>query len=150
MRNTLLKKGLVLGIIVLFFGVSVLSSASSKDVSVYNDKIVDDNNKVELLEDNQNEIYTIFDNVNVQNVDTSGSILNYLGFVVGWIELSSYVEFTIKGYKRPIFPLSESWFELKVEYVYAPFFIGRWDPDYDEPLWSYIDGIAYGNIEWSK
>ena len=151
MKNTLFKKGLVIGIIILLVGVSVLSSASSKDVSVYNDKIVDDNNKVELLEDNQKEIYTIFENVNVNHIEASDTFLNYFfGFVIGWIKIYCGVKFTIKGYKRPIFPRSESWFKLNVGYVYAPFFIGRCSLDWDEPFWYYVNGIAYGNIEWES
>ncbi len=43
MPGKLFNKGLVIGIIVLFIGVSVLSSVSSKDVSVSNDKVVGDN-----------------------------------------------------------------------------------------------------------
>ena len=50
MKNILFKKGLVVGIILLFIGVSVLSSVSSKDVSVTNDKVVDDNNEIKPLD----------------------------------------------------------------------------------------------------
>ena len=149
MQNKVLRKGLVIGIIILFVSISVFSSVSSKDVSISNNKIVDDNKEIRLLEDNQQEIYTIFDNVNVEDFEAL-IVFPFSRIIIGWIEMSSYAGFTIKGYKRPIFPCSESWFELKVEYVYAPFFIGQWEPDWNEPFWSYIDGIAYGNIEWSK
>jgi hypothetical protein len=40
---------LVVGIIILFVGVSVLSSVSSKDVSFNNDRIEDDNKETKLL-----------------------------------------------------------------------------------------------------
>jgi hypothetical protein len=47
MQNTLFRKGLVVGIIILLAGVSVLSSVSSKDASFINDKVIDDNNEIE-------------------------------------------------------------------------------------------------------
>jgi len=42
MKNTIFKKGLVIGIIILFIGVGVLSSVSSKDISISDDKILKD------------------------------------------------------------------------------------------------------------
>ena len=144
MQSKLFKKGLVVGIIILFVGVGVLSSVSSKDVSLYNDKIVDDNNKVELLEDNQQEIYTI---INISHIDFVGSRYHIFDFWPKWVDIRNTFTFTIKGYKRPLFPLSESWFELQVRRVYAPFFIG--EAYQFEPEKGVVNGIAYGNIEWS-
>ena len=51
MQNTLLGKGLVVGIIVLFVSVGVFSSASSKDISFSDDKVVDDNNGIKPLDE---------------------------------------------------------------------------------------------------
>jgi hypothetical protein len=45
MQNKSFRKGVIVGIIILFVGVSVLSSVSSKDVSVSNDMVVDDNER---------------------------------------------------------------------------------------------------------
>jgi len=50
MQNKILRKGLIVGIIILFVCVSFLSSVSSKDVSVSNDKVIDDNNEIEPLD----------------------------------------------------------------------------------------------------
>ena len=144
MQNTLFKKGLAVGIIVLFAGVSVSSSVSSKDVSISNNKIVDDNKEIRLLEDNQQEIYTIID---IQKIDYIDS-LHPFSFFPKWIDIKNNEVFTIKGYKKPLFPLSESWFELKVRQVYAPFFIG--EAYIFEPENGWVDGIAIGNIEWSQ
>ena len=51
MKNTLFKKGLVVGIIILFVGVSVLSSVSSKDVKVSNERIENNNNAIKPLDE---------------------------------------------------------------------------------------------------
>ena len=51
MQNKILRKGLVVGIIILFIGVGVLSSVSSKDVSVSKDIIKKDNNETPLWDD---------------------------------------------------------------------------------------------------
>ena len=146
MQNKILRKGLIVGIIILFVGVSVLSSVSSKDVSVSNDKVDDDNNEVELLEDNQKEIYTIFKNQRVEYINVGDHVFPW--FSIGYVEIYSYGGFTIKGYKSPLYPLNKSWFELDVRQVNAPLFIGRYWIDWIEE-WTYVDGIAIGNIEWS-
>jgi len=144
MLNKCLKKGLIVGIIVLFVSISVLSSVSSKDLLISNDKVVDDNTEIELLEDNQQEIYTIIDIEKIDYIDS----LHPFSFFPKWIEIKNNEIFIIKGYKRPLFPLSESWFELKVRWVYAPFFIG--EAHIFEPEKGWVDGIAIGNIKWSQ
>jgi hypothetical protein len=50
MKNTLFKKGLVVGIIILFVGVSVLSSVSSKDVSISEDRKIENNKETEVFD----------------------------------------------------------------------------------------------------
>jgi hypothetical protein len=51
MQNKILRKGLVVGLIILFISICVLSSVSSKDVSVSKDIIKEDNTETPLWDD---------------------------------------------------------------------------------------------------
>jgi hypothetical protein len=50
MPNKFFKKGLVVGIIILFVGVSVLSSVSSKDISISDDRKIENNKETEIFD----------------------------------------------------------------------------------------------------
>jgi hypothetical protein len=64
MRNSWYKKGLVLGIIVLFIGLSVLSSVSSKDIITYNEEIEYEIESYDSFERSVNQISN--DNTGIQ------------------------------------------------------------------------------------
>jgi len=131
-----MKKLLVVGIIVLFISMSVLTSVSSKDISISDDKILEDNNKNEPL-DTYKEIFTHIDGW-CDSVKEK-RIGYYIHFDV---EICSYdFEITIKGIRFPFNFFNEFVYNIKV-----PFFIGIIA---DERSPAVVKGFAIGNIEWS-
>ena len=53
----------------------------------------------------------------------------------------------IHGFKKPLYPLSESYFNFNVGHLDAPRVFG-WSVPYEE-FYVMVRGIAFGNIEWS-
>ena len=141
MQSSIIKKSLVIGIILLFIGVGVLSNASSTSISSSNKQILEYENEPE---DDQTEIITIINEY--IHGDAYLNMSNYdILFYSGWLEINGYEKFTIKGLNKPIFPLSESIFNIKVRDVYAPHFYGI---VISNPGEHSIHGIAIGNIKW--
>jgi hypothetical protein len=114
MKDRLFKKVLVIGIIILFVGVSVLSSVSSKDVSVSKDRIFDDNNEIETSDD-YSEIFTYIngycDYIKAKRI---GILVHFN--VELWADPWGL---TISGIKKPF-----NRFEEDVYEVIVPCFIG--------------------------
>jgi hypothetical protein len=135
MKNTLFKKGLIVGIIILFIGVSVLSSVSSKDVSVYNDTIFDDNKEIETSDD-YSEIFTHIDGWCWSIEEKRKSIFIHHG-----VELWGY-SLNIKGIRFPF-----NIFDEDAYYVKVPSLFGRINYDRQPYI---VNGVAFGNIEWSE
>ena len=144
MKNTLFKKGLVIGIIILFIGVSVLSSVSSKDVSVYNDNIEENNVSNELFDNNEEMFTRIGACVYQGDLKLKGDGL------IKELELRDNYEnrtqIGIWGFKKPLYPLKESYFTAKPKHLYSSRFIGFCFQF--EELYALVNGVAFGNIEW--
>ena len=153
MKNTLFKKGLVVGIIILFVGISVLSSVSSKEVSVSNkgfqelEKISVDN-PVTSLTDNYLEIFSKIE----------ACVWDPLGIIIGrnWLFSVLYIPLgqswpqyiIIDGIRFSRFGFSVEYFKVKAREVYAERVFWGWGhwtgPDSCE-----VGYRAFGNIEWS-
>ena len=140
MRNTLFKKGLVVGIIILLVGVSVLSSVSSRYLSVSNKKTINDINEIETSDD-YTEIFTFID-AYVYGLNLKG--IGPIYYIELW-GVDNTID--IQGYKSPLFPIINSHFVVSTDHVIAPQFIGIY---YHVTVDTYsVKGIAFGNIEWS-
>ena len=134
-----MKKIIILGVIALFVGVSVFNSVSSKDLSIFDDKILEDNNKNEPVDDYE-EIITIIDGV-CKSVTREGFYYNE--------PISMHADYfiVIKGLKKPFSGDFGIFFEEYPSYVKASRFYG----------WAYVFapreidvwGFAIGNIDWS-
>ena len=95
--------------------------------------------------DEQKEIITLF-HIHIRGYAKSGNVGWAINFLyVGNIEIVGYEQFFISGFKRPLFPLSESRFHVKATHVIVPFFIGI---VIGHPGEVSVKGIAIGNIEW--
>ena len=140
MKNTLFKKGLIVGIIILFIGVSVLSSVSSKDVSVTNDKVVDDNNEIEPLDEYTEIVSFIYGGGYWSECD----ILFYFKGWGIWKFTFTSGDFFIKAVtKNPFKPF----LKVTAHKIEVPQFIGIFmgNPDYETAS---IVGHAIGDIYW--
>jgi len=137
MVERLYKKGLVVGIIVLLVSMSGLTSVSSKDISISDDKIVEDNNENEPLDINK-EIFTY--------VKGYCSYINKVGMGKSiYYDVEMYADvwgLTIMGIGFPFII-----FINNVHYLKLPCLIGS---IYSERYPYIIDGFAIGNIEWSR
>ena len=142
MQKKILRKGLVVGIIILFVGVGVLSSVSSKDVSVSKDIIKEDNTETPLWDD-YDERFAV--------IRGTGSFTDYErwygGFIGPWgivINLSFYsgtfniLAFT-KNPSKPIYKVEAN--KLTIKRFVGIFIIG----DY---FYGSIVGYAFGDIYW--
>ena len=145
MQNSIVKKSLVIGIIFLLIGIGVLSNASSASISSSYKEILEYEIKPT---DDQKEIITFIYEDDIFGYVGSSIIWRHpgVGFMIGWLEIDAYQDFTIKGFKKPILPLFKHKFEIKVEYVYAPLFIGQ--VFCGGPEHCRVRGIAFGNIYW--
>jgi hypothetical protein len=135
--NNIWKKGLVVGIIIPFISVSVLTNVSSKDVSV-SDGMLEYNNEIESV-DNNTEIITKIDGVSYEvEIHSKKGFFRNVTFYGGGSTLEIF------GWKYH-FPI---YFHERVTTIHANSFIGI---IYELPWWEYsIKGIALGNIEWRK
>jgi hypothetical protein len=133
MKNTLFKKGLVVGIIVLFVSVSVLSSVSSKDVKVSNNRVVDYNKGIK-----PDDIYEeIFSYVSGEGFcrDGVGSGLNlFVEFLIG--------DFFVRSFCLKPF----GWHYNEPGSLYIHIYIGDAHPTGNS--YYRIDGIALGRVGW--
>jgi hypothetical protein len=59
----------------------------------------------------------------------------------------SYIH--IKGFKKPFFPIFKSYFTVEPNHLIADRFIGLTNEIYDPIPFVFVQGIAFGNIEWS-
>jgi hypothetical protein len=141
-----MKKGLVVGVIALLVGVSVLSSVSSKDISVSDEEMLEydieleDNNEIEPL-DNYDEIVSyisgraFFDNY-PPTFCWDEHIICY-----DWVGEDIHIRAITRTPGHRFYTANASY--LDAEHFYG--LLTPW-PNY----WLYsITGIALGNIEWS-
>ena len=159
--NNLIKKGVVVAVIFLFIGlafapsinanvgkligVSALSSVSSKDISISNEMIVEDNAEIGLVDNNEEIITRIYGRVWFEDIQLSIGIIEQLEvWDRGWCD--GYI--TIKGFKKPLYPLYKSYFNENPSHVIASQFIGFALPLVTEFTVIFF-GVALGNIEWS-
>ena len=139
MQNKILRKGLVVGIIVLFVSVGVLSSVSSKDVSVTNDKVDDDNNESELL-DEYTEIVSFIDG---EGYWSECDILFNRNIFGIWRFTFTSGDFFIKAItKNPAKPF----LKVTAHKIEAPLFYGTFSGNPDQT--AVIHGFAIGNFNW--
>jgi len=138
MQNVLVRKSLVIGMIILFVGVGVLSSVSSKDVSVSDEEMVENDTTSE-------------DNNNIAQWDEYKEIIAYID---GFGHVSDYGGFLIKHFRfrdGEFYIRAITTNPLKRIYIIAheidvPFFIGRFDGyPWDE---AGVYGFAIGNFNW--
>ncbi|KYK21294.1 hypothetical protein AYK24_09405 [Thermoplasmatales archaeon SG8-52-4] len=135
MKNSWFKKCLVVGIIVLFISVNV----TSKDTSISNDVIVEDNGEIKPL-DNQIEIISFITGL-AYYVDKIGCIINKP------IEITAYkMSINILGFKHPSDYFYNVFFDISgISYLKASRFFGRVNENGMPPS---VSGFAIGNIEW--
>jgi len=142
MKNTLLSKGLVVGIIVLFVVVSVLSSVSSKDVSVSDDRMVEDNDDIITL-DNYEEIISRIEGRGYTTFEYSGGGLIFKRFDAYDGEVS-ITAITNDPENRYYTATGEN---FRAEQFWWYWGNAHWiSPSVAEVIYY---GIALGNIEWS-
>jgi len=137
MVGRLYTKGLVVGIIILFISMSVLSSVSSKDISISDDKILEDNNEIEPLDMN-NEFFTrikgYFYNITYEKV---------IKTIYRDVKIyADYGYLTVWGIGLPYFI-----FRNHPNYVKIPCLI-LIEPINDNGELGYVNGIAFGDIFW--
>jgi len=130
-----MRKGWVIGIIVLFISIGNLSSVSSKDISISDDKILEYNPEIEPL-DEYEEIITFIEGwCDLIRVKRRGIFIHF--------DVELYADtwgLIIKGIRKPF-----NTFEEDVLKVNIPCFIGIFS-NMGQPY--RVDGIAFGNIEW--
>ena len=143
MKNNWLKKSIVTVILLLFIGVSVLSSVSSEDVSASNDIILEDKNEIGLEDNNEEVLTRITAFVMLDDIKSNNGLIVNIELLDSGFEDSSI---DIFGFKKPLYPLRESFFKEKPKHLIAPQFIGLTIPV--ENLYVYVIGYAFGNIEW--
>ena len=141
MQNKILRKGLVVGIIILFIGVSVLSNVSSKDVSISNDKVVDDTNEIEPI-DNYDEIISFIRGGGYIDWD-----INNIGFIQHDQHIFSADIFIKAITKNPL----KLFYTAKAKDIHIDLYIGLFGcgPGGPDVLECYYQGYAIGSIEWS-
>ena len=144
MQNKILGKGLVIGIIALFVSVSVLSSVSSKDVAITDDKILEDNTEIEPL-DTCRGIFKILgggEEGYILSVKKSGP-----GIFFRHVEILCMKSFDIEGYCfSQVFPFIKSFYKTTCHIV-APRCFVTWDGML-YPGYEMIKAFAIGDIEW--
>jgi hypothetical protein len=141
MQNKILRKGLVIGIIILFVGVGILSSVSSKDISFSDDKIIEDNDEIEPI-DNYDEIISFIN---------GGGYIDWDDGCSGFIQHDFYVfsaDIFIKAFtKNPLKPF----YTATANEIHMDLYIGGigCGPASPGELKCYLIGVAIGDIEWS-
>jgi len=138
MKENLLSKTLAIAIIILFFGVSVVSSAV--DINKNVDDEYNENSKSKPF-DSYTEIFTYI-SAHVYGIKLKGIGLLFNVEIWG---VDSTID--MQGYRYPLFPLGESHFVVSADHVIAPHFIGICYPVTVDTYG--VIGIAIGNIEWS-
>ena len=141
-----MKKGLIATFMVALMLITVISSVSSKNVTVSNEKMEECNtvsvdNPVSSQTDNYTELITFID------------AFAY-GFKIKGIGLGFHIEIwgvdrtiDLEGYRYPLFPLGESNFVVSADHVIVSHFVGIW---YPVTVDTYaVKGIALGNIDYS-
>jgi hypothetical protein len=139
MQSKLFKKGLVVGIIILFIGIGVLSSVSSKDISISDDKILKDNNEIEPI-DNYDEIISFIDGEGYMDWEPESTFI--------WEDLDIWEgDIFIKAItKNP----QKLFYTAKPKEIHIDLFIGFFGcvPAGPDVLECGLTGFAIGNIEW--
>ena len=142
--DRIVSKGLVVGIIAILVGVSVLSSVSSKDISSSMGRILEDNAEIALWDNNKEIITHITGYVWFEDIIWSGNGL--ISQLELWDRGYEDTNIRIIGFKKPLYPLYESYFKTNPSHIIASRFFGLSFP-YEE-FYVYIRGFAFGNIEW--
>jgi hypothetical protein len=136
MQKGLIRKGLVFSVIVLFMGVSVLSSVSSKEISESNNRMNEENKDIKPA-NGFTEVFSFVEGVTIPYNWGGGIFWNSFDFYSGpWSTTLTVREFTI-------FPFS--WGDTYTKSSgYIPFFVGimRWIGGEQHE----ISGIVIGNI----
>ena len=137
------KKSLVIWIIVLLVSLSGLTSVSSRDISISDDKRLKDNNKIEQMDNNKEIITHISGEVGLDYCTSEGFLLKKVEL---WTMGNPYCYLEITGYKKPLFPLDDSKFNANPTHIIAERFFGL---ILQSDNWYYtVSGFAIGNIDW--
>ena len=135
-----MKKGLycritAVGIIVLFMGVSVVSSSTVLINDIYAENI-----EINTIDENK-EIFTIIKGL------TKGYTQTNRGLLWRNIQMDAIGQgFEINGWKEPNF---QNFFIIGVKHIKVPLFIGWMIPDDEAGGYFTVYGFAIGNIDWS-
>ena len=142
MRNVCVKKVLVVGIIVLFLGVSALSSVSSRSISSPVEMLLEhgvESDDDKPLEDDYKEIISYVDGYGHRdNIDYILPI-----FIARNIK-STWGDFNICALTRNPFKL---FYRARAVHIHIKLFIGFAMGDPDEGI--SLDGFAIGDITWT-
>jgi hypothetical protein len=139
MTKRMYKKGLVVGIIILFISMSCLTSVSSKDISI---------SDVEIVENNENEpdIHNVeYDYAIISGYCQSVSSKGFILWRDVYFEAGQFDKYlNIDLYKFPDIHVYDEHGLIEITTDY--FILLSWPFDsYNE-----FRGIAFGNIEWKR
>ena len=154
MKKESLIKTLAIGIIFLFICININPSLAvnnvkkpvtpiSNDISISDDKILEDNNVIEQMDNNKEIITKISGYVGLDYCTWEGILLKKVEI---WTMGDPYCYLEITGYKKPLFPLDDSKFNENPTHIIAERFFGFIGYSDD---WHYsVSGFAIGNIDW--
>ena len=139
MKERMISKGLVVGIILLFVGISLSSVVTAFDNDTENVDEAIDNSEIEPL-DNNREIITYIHawDEGIYVKESGYGLFHRVEIQADNIEISGIRWFLI-------FPIP---FKEKATYVIAPRCL-IFGPDHTGPGWECLFAVARGNIEWS-
>ena len=134
------KKGLVVGIILLFIYFNGLTSVSSKDVFIFNKTVLKERYDTESVDNNKESITFIIGLVN--HYEYSGGFDREAYF-----ESAGGSDLKIFGIKKSSTGSSNIFFKAYPMRIDVPFFIGFVNDLSNK--YANVFGIAIGDIEWS-
>ena len=142
MRNVCFKKGLVVGIIILFIGMSVVSSVSSRSISSPFEMLLEHGAESEVNDkpfEDYKEVITFIDGVGDRDYYHVGLNLGFLKFNL----TLGLGQFEIYAFTRNPFKL---FYQATAKSIHMKIFFGI---DVGNPAWTYIIyGFAFGDITW--
>ena len=140
-----MNKVIAIGIIILFISMSCLTNVSSKDISISDDNILEENNKIEPL-DTYREIFT---KITASMPEGYIVIVNRSGPGIFFrhVEIWSEKSFDISGYY--IESIVPRYFRKSVNHVVAPRCLVIHENVHFPGVGEMTMAFAIGNIEWS-
>ena len=142
MKRNLFGKGLVVGIIVLFVGIGVLSNVSSKEISVSKDIIKEDNAETPLWDEYDEKFAVIRGTGHFTDYEEwYGGYFGPVGIVIN-LSFSGGTFHILAFTKNPSKPI----YKVEANKLTIKKFIGSFQiPSY---YFGFLVGYAFGDIYW--